>query len=64
VWSDVIGTDPAAIPAPQGHDRHYVDLLANDSYNHDILPFKNAGIDIWVAPDDVNSRQVYQLNPR
>jgi len=61
-WGDVAGTDPAAIlgipkdmiaiPLIYGH---------KDSYDGDILPFKNAGIETWVAPGDANWRQVYPL---
>jgi hypothetical protein len=41
-----------AIPWIYGH---------KDSYDGDILPFKNAGIETWVAPGDANWRQVYPL---
>jgi hypothetical protein len=61
-WGDVAGTDPAAIPGiPK-------DMIAipwvyghKDSYDGDILPFKNAGIETWVAPGDANWREVYPL---
>lgn len=61
-WGDVATTDPAAIPGiPK-------DMIAipwiywhKDSYDGDILPFKNAGIETWVAPGDTNWRQVYPL---
>jgi hypothetical protein len=61
-WGDVATTDPAAIPGlPK-------DMIAipwiyhhKDSYDADILPFKNAGIETWVAPGDANWRQVYPL---
>ena len=61
-WGDVAGTDPAAIPGiPK-------DMIAipwiywhKDSYDGDILPFKNAGMETWVAPGDANWRQVYPL---
>ncbi len=61
-WGDVATTDPAAIPGiPK-------DMIAipwvyghKDSYDGDILPFKNAGIETWVAPGDANWRQVYPL---
>jgi hypothetical protein len=61
-WGDVADTDPAAIPGlPK-------DMIAipwvyrhKDSYDEDILPFKNAGIETWVAPGDANWRQVYPL---
>jgi len=32
-----------------------------DSYDNDILPFKNAGLETWVAPGDANWNQVYPL---
>jgi hexosaminidase len=59
-WGDVAGTDPAAIPGlPK-------DMIAipwiywhEDSYDHDILPFRNAGIETWVAPGDANWKVVY-----
>ncbi len=61
-WGDVATTDPSAIPGiPK-------DMIAipwvyrhKDSYDADILPFKNAGIETWVAPGDANWRQVYPL---
>jgi len=61
-WGDMAGTDPAAIPGlPK-------DMIAipwvyshEDSYDHNILPFKNAGIETWVAPGDANWKQVYPL---
>jgi tetratricopeptide (TPR) repeat protein len=59
-WGDIAGTDPAAIPGlPK-------DMIAipwiywhEDSYDHDILPFKKAGIETWVAPGDANWKVVY-----
>ncbi len=59
-WGDVATSDPAAIPGlPK-------DMIAipwiywhKDSYDGDILPFKNAGIETWVAPGDANWRVVY-----
>jgi hypothetical protein len=61
-WGDMAGTDPAAIP------RLPKDMIAipwvyghEDSYDHNILPFKNAGIETWVAPGDANWKQVYPL---
>jgi hypothetical protein len=59
-WGDVAGTDPAAVPGlPK-------DMIAipwiywhEDSYDHDILPFKEAGIETWVAPGDANWSVVY-----
>ena len=61
-WGDVATTDPKAIPGlPK-------DMIAipwiywhKDSYDGDILPFKNAGIETWVAPGDANWRVVYPL---
>lgn len=59
-WGDVAGTDPAAVPGlPK-------DMIAipwiywhEDSYDHDILPFKKAGIETWVAPGAANWSVVY-----
>jgi hexosaminidase len=61
-WGDMATTDPAAIPGlPK-------DMIAipwiywhKDSYDRDILPFKNAGIETWVAPGDANWNQVYPI---
>jgi hexosaminidase len=61
-WGDVATTDPTAIPGlPK-------DMIAipwiywhEDSYDHDILPFKNAGLETWVAPGDANWNQVYPI---
>ena len=61
-WGDVATSDPAAIPGlPK-------DMIAipwiywhEDSYDHNILPFKNAGIETWIAPGDANWRQVYPI---
>jgi hexosaminidase len=61
-WGDMATTDPAAIPGlPK-------DMIAvpwiywhEDSYDHDILPFKNAGLETWVAPGDANWNQVYPI---
>jgi len=61
-WGDVAGSDPSAIPhLPK-------DMIAipwiywhEDSYDHDILPFKQAGIETWVAPGDANWNVVYPL---
>ena len=61
-WGDVATTDPKAIPGlPK-------DMIAipwiywhKDSYDGDILPFKNAGIETWVAPGDANWRLVYPM---
>ncbi len=61
-WGDIGDSDPAAIPGiPK-------DMIAipwiywhQDSYDHDILPFKNAGLETWVAPGDANWRVVYPI---
>jgi hypothetical protein len=61
-WGDIGDSDPKSIPGiPK-------DMIAipwiywhEDSYDHDILPFKNAGIETWVAPGDANWRVVYPL---
>jgi hypothetical protein len=61
-WGDVAGNDPAAV------DRLPKDMIAipwiywhQDSYDKNILPFKNAGIETWVAPGDANWSLVYPL---
>jgi len=61
-WGDIAVSDPAAIarlpkdmiaiPWTYGHE---------DSYDHEILPFKTAGMETWVAPGDSNWKQVYPL---
>jgi len=61
-WGDIAESDPAAIPGiPK-------DMIAipwiywhKDSYDNDILPFKKAGMETWVAPGDANWRVVYPL---
>ncbi len=61
-WGDVAESDPAAVPGlPK-------DMIAipwiywhKDSYDGDILPFKNAGIETWVAPGDANWNVTYPL---
>ena len=61
-WGDVATTDPSAIPGlPK-------DMIAipwiywhKDSYDGDILPFKRAGMETWVAPGDANWRVVYPI---
>ena len=61
-WGDMATTDPDAIPGlPK-------DMIAipwiywhKDSYDPDILPFKKAGLETWVAPGDANWRQVYPI---
>ncbi len=54
-WGDVAWSDPAAV------DGLPKDMIAipwvywhEDSYDKNILPFKNAGIETWVAPGDSN----------
>lgn len=59
-WGDIGDSDPSAIPGiPK-------DMIAvpwiywhEDSYDHDILPFKNQGLETWVAPGDANWSVVY-----
>jgi hexosaminidase len=61
-WGDIGDSDPAAIPGlPK-------DMIAipwiywhKDSYDNDILPFKKAGMETWVAPGDANWRVVYPI---
>ncbi len=61
-WGDIGDSDPSAIPGiPK-------DMIAipwiywhEDSYDHDILPFRNAGLETWVAPGDANWRVVYPI---
>jgi hexosaminidase len=61
-WGDIGDSDPSAIPGiPK-------DMIAipwiywhEDSYDKDILPFKNQGLETWVAPGDANWRQVYPV---
>ncbi len=61
-WGDVAGTDPGAIPGIP-HDMIAIPWIYwhEDSYDHDILPFKQAGMETWVAPGDANWRVVYPL---
>jgi hexosaminidase len=61
-WGDVATSDPSAI------DHLPKDMIAVpwiywhlDSYDPDILPFKNAGIETWVAPGDANWSEVYPV---
>ncbi|MGC9199313.1 MAG: glycoside hydrolase family 20 zincin-like fold domain-containing protein [Acidobacteriaceae bacterium] len=59
-WGDIGDSDPSAIPGiPK-------DMIAipwiywhEDSYDHDILPFKNQGLETWVAPGDANWSVVF-----
>jgi len=61
-WGDIAESDPSAIPGlPK-------DMIAipwiywhKDSYDGDILPFKQAGMETWVAPGDSNWNVVYPL---
>lgn len=61
-WGDIGDSDPSAIPGiPK-------DMIAipwiywhEDSYDHDILPFKKQGLETWVAPGDANWRVVYPI---
>nr|WP_213805102.1 glycoside hydrolase family 20 zincin-like fold domain-containing protein [Granulicella sp. dw_53] len=61
-WGDVAESDPSAV------EHLPKDMIAipwiywhKDSYDKDILPFKNAGIETWVAPGDANWKVVYPL---
>jgi len=61
-WGDVAWNDPAAI------SRLPKDMIAvpwvywhEDNYDKNILPFKNAGIETWVAPGDSNWSVMYPL---
>ncbi len=61
-WGDVATSDPSAVPnLPK-------DMIAipwiywhQDNYDNNITPFKNAGIETWVAPGDANWKVVYPL---
>jgi hexosaminidase len=59
-WGDVATSDPSAI------DHLPKDMIAIpwiywhlDNYDSNILPFKQAGIETWVAPGDANWSLVY-----
>lgn len=61
-WGDVAWSDPSAI------DHLPKDMIAipwvywhENSYDRNILPFKKAGIETWVAPGDANWGVVYPL---
>lgn len=61
-WGDVAWNDPAAV------DRLPKDMIAipwiywhQDNYDKNILPFKNAGVETWVAPGDANWNVVYPI---
>lgn len=61
-WGDIAGSDPAAI------DRLPKDMIAipwiywhENDYDPNIVPFKKAGIETWVAPGDANWSVVYPL---
>ncbi len=59
-WGDIGDSDPSAIPGiPK-------DMIAipwiywhENNYDHDILPFKNQGLETWVAPGDANWNLVF-----
>ncbi|MGA8938824.1 MAG: glycoside hydrolase family 20 zincin-like fold domain-containing protein [Acidobacteriaceae bacterium] len=61
-WGDIGDSDPSAIPGiPK-------DMIAipwiywhEDSYDHDILPFKKQGLETWVAPGDANWSVVFPV---
>jgi hexosaminidase len=59
-WGDVAWNDPAAV------EHLPKDMIAipwvywhEDSYDKNILPFKNAGMETWVAPGDANWSMTY-----
>jgi hexosaminidase len=59
-WGDVAWNDPSAV------ERLPKDMIAipwvywhEDSYDKNILPFKNAGMETWVAPGDANWSMTY-----
>jgi hypothetical protein len=61
-WGDVAWNDPSAV------ERLPKDMIAipwiywhQDNYDPNILPFKKAGIETWVAPGDANWRVVYPI---
>lgn len=61
-WGDIATSNPSAI------QKLPKDMIAipwvywhEDSYNHNILPFKKAGIETWVAPGDANWSVMYPL---
>jgi hypothetical protein len=64
-WGDVAGSDKAAV------ERLPKDMIAipwiywhEDSYDANILPFKRAGMETWVAPGDSNWNVVYPRGDR
>jgi len=61
-WGDVATSDPSAI-AHLPKDMIAIPWIYwhEDSYDHNILPFKQAGIETWVAPGDANWNLVYPL---
>jgi hypothetical protein len=61
-WGDIAVSDPGAI-ARLPHDMIAIPWAYGheDNYDHEILPFKNAGMQTWVAPGDSNWKQVYPL---
>jgi len=61
-WGDVATSDPSAIPhLPK--DMIAIPWIYDNraNYDPDILPFKNAGIETWVAPGDSNWSEMYPL---
>ena len=61
-WGDVATSDPSAIPhLPK--DMIAIPWIYDNraTYDPDILPFKNAGIETWVAPGDSNWSEMYPL---
>ncbi len=61
-WGDVAWNDPSAV------NRLPKDMIAipwiywhQDNYDHNIVPFKSAGIETWVAPGDANWGVVYPI---
>jgi hypothetical protein len=61
-WGDVAWSDPSAI-AGLPKDMVAIPWIYwhEDSYDGNIVPFKTAGIETWVAPGDANWKVVYPL---
>ncbi len=61
-WGDVATSDPSAI-AGLPKDMIAVPWIYwhQDNYDGNIVPFKRAGMETWVAPGDANWRVVYPL---
>jgi hypothetical protein len=61
-WGDLVWSDPESVKKlPK-------DMIAipwiywhQDNYDHNIVPFKEAGIETWVAPGDANWKVVYPI---